>query len=311
LGAVAANVDRVSTPGGVTVLVAVVDTGARISHDELRSKVDSTYNVILGSADVTDDSSNSHGTNVASLIAGNNLGYSGNARLMIVKRTSATSTEEDGAKAIGYASDHGARVVNDSASGWEQISKSTILPHLLKLLTNDTAWVVAAGNGSSNLSSSPQPELGSPPVESLNYASLFTTSGQEIAKQTIIVGAANGTSLASFSAYPGANPAIQKIFLVAKGVGLNVAGAANDSDYSTDRGTSLAAPVVSAAVAEVRSKWPNLSAAAAVKLLLDNADRTNPLYSQSTCGTSGTENCGYFYFGQGFLDVKAALSRNY
>ena len=80
------NPSRITVPGGSAVTVAVIDSGARLTHSEFADGVvSSTYNVLDGGSEVADSSDVYHGTGMASIIAGKTQGYSDNAKLMIVK----------------------------------------------------------------------------------------------------------------------------------------------------------------------------------------------------------------------------------
>ncbi len=106
-----------------TVKVAIVDTGADVTHPDLAAKAPETYDVVRKRADVRDR--DGHGTFVASLAGGSITngdgiaGFSGDAQLLIVKASGGEGmfTDVDEAAAIVYAVDHGARVINLSLGG--------------------------------------------------------------------------------------------------------------------------------------------------------------------------------------------------
>lgn len=305
------NPDQVTIEDGEDVLVAVTDTGIRETHDEFQGRITQTHTVVeSGDGDTSD--AHGHGTAVASLVAGRNVGYSGNARLMAVKMTrgdTKSGNYDDLFKAVGYAAENGARVINTSFIGWEAIEED-MLPHLEKIEQNEAAWVVGAGNGDQSLSESPHPLADA--MEGI-YTDSSTIFDHEFEDNTLIVGALNPeeTDKADFSNYPGHIEKVQDRFLVAPGDEMQTAS--NDADsgqnaYQTAWGTSFAAPVVSAAAATLMSQWPHLNGEDVAGILLDSADRSfSDLYERNNCGPDGNQNCGLFYFGQGRLDLQAAL----
>lgn len=306
----ATNPNKVTIAGGATVTVAVVDTGTRVSNTEFANKVVETYNSYDGSANVTDE--DGHGTQVAGLIAGDRWGYSGNANLLIVKSSgggagAGAGFTADIMRGIGYAADHGAKVINSSNSAWQSWLK-TSNDDVRKIITKDAVWVLAAGNDGYSLSENwVIPQI---PVE---YADLSTQTTlllqPDLLAQTILVGRldSDGKTLHANSRYPGVNTTLQNRFLVAPGTNLTTATNASDTSTGSFSGTSAAAPVVSAAAASVRSLWPHLSATQTADILLGSANRSGTPYSANNCGPSGNMNCGAYYYGMGILDVQAAL----
>lgn len=296
------NPDRVTVSGGTSVTVAVVDSGARLSHNEFADGVvTSTYNALDGSSNVTDVDSQFHGTAMASIVAGKTQGYSGNANLMIVKAMeSGLGSVVTLAQGVAYSAQHGARVINSSNGGWQTTHPDALAPYQ-SIVTNDAVWANAAGNGGQNITDVRMPSA---------FFLDSRTDLVDIRDRMLVVGRLNaaGTDRDADSDYPGSNTLLQQRFLMAPGTDIGAAHGTGDSAYREVDGTSPAAAVVSATAASIISKWPHLTAPETASILLDTAKRNHSLYSQNNCGATGNLNCGGFYMGRGIMDPNAALN---
>ncbi len=236
-----------------------------------------------------------HGTIVAGIIAAdsdNDIGISGinpHARIMVLKAINAFGHSRASylAKAIVYAVDNGARVINMSVGGPEitEVERQAID----YAVSRGVLIVVASGNSA---------------LDTKEYG----IAGME---QVLTVGATGlQDEHAAFSNWGGAvdiaAPGIEVLSLRARrtdtmldipGVeyehGANYVG--EDRRYYRASGTSFAAPIVSAVASLVLSKWPQLDAAQVRQLLLQSAqDVEVPGVDQLT--------------GYGLVDARAALS---
>lgn len=289
----------------VPVKVGVIDTGFNVNHEELKDVVTDAQD-FGGSGTIIDDKY-PHGTNVAQVIGGSNVGYSGNVELLLgkVADTNGIITSSTTGAAGEWAIDNGAKIVNLSLGGAiSGVSDAKMKGMYDKAVAKDALIVMAAGNNGQNLSSDP-----------FNFKddSIFAAGNEAYKEHSLIVGAldTNG-NLASYSNHAGENKDVQDRFLVAPGDNVvakpDQVGKPKPGETDNFDGTSSAAPVVSAAAATIRAYWSHMTAKQTADLLLKTADKTfSDLYSKNNCGTSGTENCGYFYFGQGQLDLEAAL----
>ena len=132
---------------GLSVTVAVVDTGIRKGTDLAATCFVSGYDFVNNDKDPTDD--NGHGTHVAGTIAqstNNKLGVAGvafNACLMPVKVLSANGSGSyaNVASGIIYAADNGAKVINLSLGG---SATSTALEEAVAYAYGKGAIIVAA-----------------------------------------------------------------------------------------------------------------------------------------------------------------------
>jgi subtilisin family serine protease len=133
-----------------TVTIAVVDTGADVTHPDLAAKSPETWDVVRHRAAVND--AEGHGTFVSALAAGSVsngegiAGFGGDARLLVVKASGKDGmfTDVDEAAAIVYAVDRGAKVINLSLGG-EGTSELEQLAVRYAALHN-VLLVAAAGN---------------------------------------------------------------------------------------------------------------------------------------------------------------------
>ena len=110
-----------------SLTIAVIDTGADLTAPDLAAKAPQTYNTRTTTADVSDE--NGHGTFVASLAAGSVTnddgiaGAGGDAQLLVVKAGNARGsfTDIDEAAGLMYAVDHGAKIINLSVGGPDDV----------------------------------------------------------------------------------------------------------------------------------------------------------------------------------------------
>src|SRR4029079_7847858 len=112
----ATGLERVPLPvlaSASTVTVAIIDTGVDATAPALSGRQIVTYSVTGKPRDTADR--NGHGTFIAALLAR----YAGSARIMVVKAASdnGTVTTAAEARAIRYAVDHGAKILNLSFAG--------------------------------------------------------------------------------------------------------------------------------------------------------------------------------------------------
>jgi subtilisin family serine protease len=241
-----------------SITIAVVDTGADVAAPSIAAKDPVTWNVATGRGAVSDPVG--HGTFVASLAAGaadgqtGVAGFGGDARLMIVQanRGASTFSDVDEARAIVWAVDNGARIVNLSIAG---PSTSPVERAAIRYATaRGVLLVAAAGNAA---------EDGNP---RMYPAALVGRSG-------LVVGAATqrGTR-APFSSTgryvdvlaPGVNVLGA---LSADGGSTRLFAPASIASYGYGSGTSYAAPEVAGAAALVWAANPVLDAAEVATLI--------------------------------------------
>lgn len=269
---------------GQGVVVAVIDSGVDITHEDLINNIWTNSGEIAGN-NLDDDGngyiddingwnfgvgqnnnnvmpgtttdSQGHGTHVAGTIAAMNNGFGAtgvayNAEIMAIRMGDVSSSgyftnAGSLADAIRYAVDNGADVINMSL-GW---SDSTDLGNALAYAASNNVVVVSAA-GNSGLSSPGVP------------ASYATQYG-------IAVGAVDSSkTMASFSNRAGSDSSMQ--YVVAPGVG--VYSALPGNTYASWNGTSMASPHVAGVAALILSANPNLTAAQVERIITETANAT-------------------------------------
>ena len=276
------------TTGSSNVIVAVIDTGIRYTHQDLAGQmwinpgeipangidddgdgyIDNVYgiNAITGSGNPLDD--NNHGTHVSGTIGaranggGPHVGVTWGVRLMACKFLSAEGggSTTDAIKCIDFATLKGAKIMNNSwgGGGFSQ----ALLDSIMGARNAGVLFVAATGNESSNNDSIPAYPAG--------YA----------VDNIIAVAAIDRTgALASFSNY-GRNT----VHLGAPGVSIYSSTATSDSSYDLFNGTSMATPHVVGVAALIRSQYPGISLAELKQRLLVGTVATPSLAATTITG---------------------------
>lgn len=260
--------------------VATIDSGARVSHEDLSDNLRTNpgeipgngtdddgngytddvhgYNFVSGNADLTDNVG--HGTHVAGIIAAatnNSKGVaslSRNAKVALLKAFDTRTTTVDMIiKAIDYAQKSDIRIINASFTTEDQTFTESIkaaveaCPNIL--------FVCATGNHGANLEKRPE------------YPACYDLPN--------VIAVSNSTSddvLSSSSNY-GAESAD----IAAPGAGIYSTYKTSDNSYGLMSGTSMAAPLVSSVAAVILSANPRLSASEIADIITENADRVPAL----------------------------------
>ena len=224
------NEDYGNTAGEGTV-VAVIDTGVDYNHEDLQD------NIWTNSAEV----SGQKGTDVAGIIAmeNNNVGGVGIAyksKIMPIKAggSDGTFNSTDIAKGIEYAYKNGADVINMS---FGSSAHSALIENALQDAFNSCVLVAAAGNYRIPTADCP---LGGQNTYPASYSYVIGVMAYDEAN-----------SFASFSNWDYAPNANAEYEIVAPGV--NIYSTLPNGRYASWNGTSMAAPMVSAEAAILRS----------------------------------------------------------
>ena len=233
---------------GQDVIVAVVDTGVDLDHNEFKGRIVKGYDFVDN--DHFADDLNGHGTHVAGTIAAANdsIGITGvayNSKIMPIRVLDEFGRGylSDVTKGIRFASDNGADIINLSV-GSTYHSRS--LYEAIKYANNKGSVVVmAAGN-----SGSAYPTF--PAIYSMNYG--------------ISVGAVDITNdLATFSNMAGIN---DLDYVTAPGV--NIYSSVPNNGYAFFSGTSMATPHVSGLAALLKSYDKELNPKKIENLILNS-----------------------------------------
>ena len=257
-------------PGKGTV-VAVIDTGVDYTHKDLADNiwvnegeipgngidddgngyVDDVYGVDFVDGDCDPMDEHGHGTHVAGIIAmtpgnGGGVGVAYGAKIMCVRAGQANGSfaSTDIAKAIKYAADNGADVINMSFGG---TGRSYLVESALQDAFPSCVLVAAAGND------------GLPTNDAMLAGYLFTEDIYPAGYKYVlgVMATDNNKSLASFSNWDFKEGQNCEYEMAAPGV--NIYSTLPGNRYACWSGTSMATPNVAAAAAILRSRYTDKS----------------------------------------------------
>jgi subtilisin family serine protease len=276
------------TTGDKSVVVGVIDTGIRYTHQDLAENmwknpneiagdgvdndnngyVDDVYgfNTLDASGDPFDD--NGHGTHCAGTIgaASNNgfdhVGVAWSTQLMALKflDSSGTGSLSGAMECIEYAIANGVDIINASYGGG---GFSQAMSDLIAAAGEaGVLFVAAAGNESNDNDVSP-----SYPA---SYSATNVISVAAINRSDIIAGFSN------FGVY--------SVDLAAPGAEIFSATADSDSSYGVYSGTSMAAPHVAGVAALIKSYYPGVSIGEMRNRIIDTVRKIPDLQSLTASG---------------------------
>jgi thermitase len=254
-------------PGGYST-VAVIDTGANLTHPDLDADLVAGYDFV--NSDNIPEDDNGHGTHVAGIIAGefnSAAGIAGvgkNAKVMPLKALASNGEgfESDIANAIIYATNHGSKIINLSLGA--TTSSSTLQNAVNYANSNNVIVVAASGNQG---------------AASLNYPAAYPG--------VISVGSTNqNDARSSFSNY-GAG-----LYLTAPGN--NIVSTYLSGGYANASGTSMASPLVAGAISFAMSDGTTTKSQVMQRLKT----------SSDKVGSQPYSDGGYnYYYGYGRLNL--------
>ena len=272
------------------IIVAVIDTGVRYTHEDLAANMwvnpqenldgytNDLYGINLvnngrGNGDPWDDYG--HGTHVSGIIGavGNNgVGIAGvcwQVQLMALKfiDSSGNGSISDAITCIDYARSHGAKVINASWGSYN-FTSAALQDAINSLRDAGVIFVAAAGNDGNN-----------------NDANSLFPASYDFDNVIAVAASDRNDNLAWFS-----NFGLNTVKIAAPGIPIFSCWNGSDSDYQNYQGTSMAAPHVAGACALVWSKYPELSMLQVIRRVLEGAD---PLPGMTNmCTTGGRLNLG-------------------
>jgi subtilisin family serine protease len=279
------------------VLVSVLDSGIRVTHEDLvgnlwinpgeipgngvdddsNGYVDDVHgiNAVNGNGDLTDEFG--HGTHVAGILGavGNNgigmVGTAWNIRMINCKflDLQLQGSVSDAVECIEYSRLRGARIINASWGGQTPtvFSSQALYDAINVLRQQGIIFVAAAGNFALNNDGDPR----------------FYPASFDLDNIISVAATTRDDDIAHFSDY-GAN----SVDLGAPGYIVYSAWSGHDSDYRTDDGTSMSAPHVAAACALLWTRFPNATYQQIIQMVLAGTDPIPALAGK--CRTGGRLN---------------------
>jgi subtilisin family serine protease len=280
-------------PSGAEVVIAVLDTGIRLNHEDLAGRLVPGRDYINSGGQGNDDSDQGHGTLVAGIAAAqtnNGIGVAGTAvadinavKLMPVKVLDAEGQGYDFTIAAGitWAVDHGARVINLSLGG----ADAGIVLKDAVLYAYQGGCVVVAAAGNEALEGNPVCYPAAYDhvisVAACNYSG--SRAGYSVYNQYVDVAAPGGDE----------GPASEKILSTFN---------SSASSYAYAIGTSMACPIVSGVAAMLLAQDSNRTPDEVENLIVTTAEKTGSLLND----TDGWNQ----YLGWGRANLYQALTRN-
>lgn len=301
------------TAASSTLVVAVIDSGVRYTHEDLAANmwknpneipnngidddnngyVDDVYGINAitplddkgkGDGDPMDD--NGHGTHVAGIIGavGNNAkgvtGVAWTVKIMACKFTAANGkgSDSNAIKCIQYAIDNGAKIMNNSWGG--DSDDPALQAEIAKAQKAGILFVTASGNGDSNGNA----------ID--NDSTPHYPSSYSLVLDNVIAVAAtdHNDTLTTFSNYGATS-----VDLAAPGediwstyIGTTAPTKNSNTTYASLSGTSMATPYVSGALALLTSMFPNEGYISIKNRLYDGTDKLTALSGK--CVTGGRLN---------------------
>jgi subtilisin family serine protease len=238
------------TRGSSGVKIAIVDTGVDLDHPDLAPRILPGYDFVNGDSVAQDDEG--HGTMVAGIAAAatdNGIGVAGvawNASIMPLKVLDETGAgwDFDIARAITWAADSGAQVINLSLGGPD--NSITLYDAIDYARKKGVVVVAAAGNEGAPI---------------FSYPGVYAD---------VAVAATDGVGDAAWFSNSG-----YWVDLTAPGIDITSTALASGpaEAYASGAGTSFASPIVAGVAALVRAQHPEWSQGQVVTEVLSGWDR--------------------------------------
>jgi hypothetical protein len=273
-----------TTTGNDSMILAIIDSGVQLNHPDLSARLVAGYDFVNNDADPSDDFG--HGTMVAGIAAAstnNGRGVAGatwQGKIMPIKVLDSTGEADDNniARGIKYAVDHGASVINLSLGGPGE-GTGILQQYVDYAISHNVVVVAAAGNDGDK-----------------GFATATAPHYPAACNGVIAVGATDAVgNHAPFSSYG------TWIDVVAPGDLSNsnpqdgLTTTMRGSTYGVGAGTSFSSPLVAAVAFLMRAADPNASATTISSRLTGSSRDLGPVGFDSV-------------YGSGMVDATAALA---
>lgn len=213
-----------------------------------------------------------HGTHVAGIISSTQFGVAKNVQLMMLKTNGNIRELRDRslAKAIRFAVDHGARVINCSFGKPYSWDKKSVDEAVQYAMSKNAIIIHAAGNSHEDLDHAP------------NFPNPNYLDNKGKAAAWLEIGASDSKGKAAdFSNY-----GQTRVDVFAPGV--DIYSSVPGNKYESQSGTSMAAPMVSGLAALIMGYFPKLTAAQVKEIILKTVVKRENL--TSACVSGGIVN---------------------
>jgi len=291
------------TTGSANVVVAVIDTGVRYTHQDLAANmwrntreiagnnvdddrngyIDDIHgiNAITGSGNPMDDEG--HGTHCAGTIGaqanggGPHVGVAWNVRLMALKflDNRGRGLLSDAIECINYAVANGAQILSNSWGGGPYTQ--SLYDAILRSRNAGALFVAAAGNGGADGIGDNNDFYPSYPA-SYNVDNVLAVAALDSAD-----------SLANFS-----NFGVTSVHVGAPGVNIYSCTSFSDTSYANYSGTSMACPHVSGVAALALARFPGTTGTALRTRLLSSVRVVSSLSGRVSTGGAISASRGSF-----------------
>lgn len=283
------GVNSTTARGDTNVVIGITDTGVEPNHSDLKNNIKHNYNDIIGGGDADNDgytdnfsgwdmgendndpsyNANPHGVHVSGIAAAsvdNATGIAGigfNCKFMPIKISNANGILTQSYEGIIYAADHGCSIINCS---WGSPNGGVLGQDVIDYATiNKNALVIgAAGNNGSDL---------------LFYPAAYN----------YVISVANTKSDDKLSTTSNYNYTVD---VCAPGESINSTYPTNN--YSSQTGTSMAAPCAAGAAGIIKSFYPSYTALQIGERLKTTCDNIYSLMNSSYSNKLGNGRINLF-----------------
>ncbi|MCF6206687.1 MAG: S8 family serine peptidase [Sulfurovum sp.] len=256
---------------GEDVVVAVIDDGADIEHEDLKVNIWKTYNADDGSDDVTNTSTDQsvalHGHKCAGFIAApvngkGTIGTAPKSKLLIIKLTDPSLIKT--IEAFEYAKNNGAKVVSCSW-GTEDVSDAIVF-ELKKLYDANITVLFASGNEGKSLDS--------PDIYDESEVEWVIGVGASGENNDVTPYSNYGTNIDVIAPGGDTGNSVGLLAIDDTGVqGSDYNYGLVDNNYAFSSGTSFSTPITAGVVAMIYSVYPNVTPEQVRNILISTADK--------------------------------------